>query len=110
MRDRLLIAALAGVGFLVALGIAAVRGDLLRPRPHLPLQAAAVPLQAIVVRAVTPTTAAAAATQPQPAAPEAPASDPAADGHEGADPGPAPTYEAEAAARDRAAARSARSR
>ena len=110
MRDRLLISALAGVGFLVALGIAAVHGDLWRPRPHLPLRAAAMPLQAMAVRAVTPTTAAAAATQPQPAAPEAPASDPAADGHEGADLGPAPTYEAESAAHERAAARSDRSR
>jgi hypothetical protein len=118
MKDRLLIATLAGIGLLVALVIAAVRCDRWKPPAapvqgppaHLRLQAAAVPLQAMVVGPVTPTPAANAATQPQPAAPEPAATDPPPDGRQGADSGPAPTYEQEAAARDRAAAHSARSR
>jgi hypothetical protein len=118
MKDRLLIATLAGVGFLAALGIAAVREDRWQPPAapvpgppaHMHLPAAAVPPQARVVRPLTPTPAADAATQPQPAAPALAAGDPQPDDREGADSGPAPTYEREAAARDRAAAHSARSR
>ncbi len=100
MKDRLFIATLAGVGFLATLGIGAMHGDLWPPpaapvqRPaHTPAQPTAVPLQAVAVRAVTPE-----------------ASDPQPNGGEGADSGPAPTYEEQSAARDRAAAHSARSR
>jgi hypothetical protein len=118
MKDRLLIATLAGVGFLAALGIAAVREDRWQPPPapvagpaaHMRLRTAAVPPQARVVRPVMPTPAADAATQPQPAAPALAAGDPQPDAREAADSGPAPTYERQAAARDRAAAHSARSR
>ena len=118
MKDRLLIATLAGVGFLAALGIAAVREDRWQPPPapvpgpaaHMGLRRAAVPPQASVVRPVMLTPAADGATQPQHAAPALAAGDPQPDGREGADSGAAPTYERQAAARDRAAAHSARSR
>jgi hypothetical protein len=121
MKDPLLIATLAGLSFLATLGLEAVRGDLWQapmapvqgPPAHMRMKAAAVPLQAIAVHPVTPTPAADAATQPQPQpqpVAEPAASDPQPDGGEGADSSPAPTYEQEAAARDRAAAHSARSR
>jgi hypothetical protein len=117
MKDGLLIATLAGLSFLATLGIAAVRGHLWQPSvapvqgppAHMRMKAAAGPLQAMGARPVTPTPAAVAATRLQPVA-EPAASNPQPDGREGADSGPAPTYEQEAAARDRAAAHSARSR
>jgi hypothetical protein len=118
MKDRLLIATLVGVGFLAALGMAAVREDRWQPPAapvqgppaHLRLQLAAVPLQATVIRPVTPAPTADAATPPQPAAPEPAAGDPEPDGREGAGSGRAPTYEEEAAAREQAAVHRARSR
>jgi hypothetical protein len=117
MKERLLIATLAGLAFLATLGIAAVRGDLWHspvapvqePAAHMRL-AAAVPLQAMAVRSVMPTPAVDVQTQPELVAPEPAASNPASEGRGGADSGPAPTYEEEAAARDRAEAHSARSR
>jgi hypothetical protein len=101
MKDRLFLAALAGVGFLATLGIGAMHGELWpppaapvqRPAARRPVPPATVSLQAMAARAVTP-----AASEPQPS-----------DG-ERADSGPAPTYEEQSAARDRAAAHSARSR
>jgi hypothetical protein len=110
MNDRLIIATLAGVGFLAALGIAIERGDLWQPPAHTRLEPAAVPLRTMAIRPVTAAPAAVAATQPLPAAPEPAASAPAPDGRAGPDLNPAPSYEEEAAARDRAAAHSARSR
>jgi len=93
MKSQLAIATLA-VGFLAGLGIAAVRGDFSQPAAApvqgLSEQAAAVPLQAV--------------------APEPAASDPESDGRDSADSLPAPTYDSETAARDRAAAHSSRSR
>jgi hypothetical protein len=89
MKDRLLIATLAGVGLLAALGVAAVCVDLWRPA-------------AVAVAPVTAT--------PAPAADAAMPSDPQPDSREDAASGPAPSYEAEAAARDRAAGHGARSR
>jgi hypothetical protein len=117
MKNRLLFPSVAGVGFLAGLGIAAVRGDLWWPRAapgqelasHVGLQPAAVSVQAMGVQPVTPTPEVEAAAQPQPAASEPTAAD-LAPGREGADSAPAPTYEEQAAARDRAAAHSARSR
>jgi len=103
MKDRLLIATLAVVGFLAALGIAAVRGDLWQP-------SAAPGQEAPAPRRATLTPVADAATQLQPAAPGPAASDPEPDTREDAASGPAPTYEEQAAARDRAAAHSSRSR
>src|SRR5580700_8148652 len=66
MKDRLLIATLAGVGFLAALGIAAVREDRWEPTPalvagrtaHLLWGSAVGPPQASVVRPLMPTPAA----------------------------------------------------
>jgi hypothetical protein len=93
MKNQLLISTLA-VGFLAGLGIAAVRGDFSHPAAA-PVegpreQPAAVPLQS--------------------AAPETPAGDPQPNGGESADALPAPTYDDQTAAHDRAAAHSARSR
>jgi len=114
MNDRLLMATLVGVGFLAGLGIAALRGDFSQPSAApvqgLPEQAAAVPTQAMAARPLTPAPATDAAMPLQPAAPEPAASDPEPDGRESADSLPAPTYDQETAARDRAAAHSARSR
>ena len=115
MKIQLLIATLA-VGFLAGLGIAAVRGDFSHPAAALvqdfPEQVAMAPLPVVAVRPVTPAPAPAAdALMPlQPAAPEPAASDPQPGGVENADALPAPTYDQETAARDRAAAHSARSR
>lgn len=113
MKDQLLMASVVGVGFLAGLGIAAVRGDLWHS-PTAPVQGppeqAAVPLQALPVRPATPAPATDAAMPLQPAAPEPAASNPQPDGRESADSLPAPTYDQETAARDRAAAHSARSR
>jgi hypothetical protein len=109
MNNRLIIATLAGVGFLAALGIAIVRGDLSQQPPAQGrLPQAAVPLQTVAVRPITRATALEAAPL-EPAAPLPAAGGPTRDGG-GTDLGPAPTYEQEAAARDRAAAHSARSR
>jgi hypothetical protein len=114
MKDQLLMATVVGVGFLAGLGIAAVRGDLWHSPPAPvqapPEQAAVVPLQAMAVRPVTPAPATDAAMPLQPAAPEPAASNPQPGGRESADSLPAPTYDQETAARDRAAAHSARSR
>jgi hypothetical protein len=107
MKDRLLIAALVGVGFLATLAVAAVRGELWQSaapaveapaaaanqrspaRPRLPEATVPVPVQAAVP--------ALAASEPE-SAPET------------AELTPAATYEQQTAARDRAAAHSARSR
>jgi hypothetical protein len=91
MKGPLLMATVVGVGFLAGLGIAAVRGDL--SRPSAAAAAAAVPLQAAPATDAVPLQ-----SEPQP------------DGRESADSLPAPTYDQETAARDRAAAHSARSR
>jgi hypothetical protein len=95
MKDQLLIATLA-VGFLAGLGIAAVRGDL-RYAPA----AAAVPLPAPAAHAALP-------LQPAAAAPAA--RDRQRDDGDSADTLPAPNYDEQSAAHDRAAAHSARSR
>jgi hypothetical protein len=102
MKDRLLIATLAVLGFLVTLGMSAVREERWQPPP------APVP-QAGAVRPLTPVPAIAAATLAS-AAPEASVIAPQDDGREAADSVPAPTYDEQAAARDRATAHSARSR
>jgi hypothetical protein len=113
MKIQLLIATLA-VGFLAGLGIAAVRGDFSHPAvapvQDFPEQVAMAPPPVVAVRPVTPAPAADALMPLQPAAPEPAASDPQPDGVESADALPAPTYDQETAARDRAAAHSARSR
>jgi hypothetical protein len=110
MKNQLLMATLA-VGFLAGLGVAAVRRDLSQPAAAPvqgpPEEAPAVSLPAPATNAVPATNA---ALPLQPAAPAAAASDPEADGRESADSLPAPTYDDETAARDRAAAHSARSR
>jgi hypothetical protein len=113
MKNQLLIATLA-VGFLAGLGIAVVRGDLSHAPAALgqgrPEQVAAVPLQDVAAGPVTPAPATDASLPLEPAAVEPAASDPQPDGGESADSLPAPTYDEETAARDRAAAHSARSR
>jgi hypothetical protein len=101
MKERLLIPALAGVGFLAALGVGAVRGGL--------WQSSAAPVQPTALAAQASTPAADAATQPEPEAAEPIPSDPGPDRAD-ADTPPAPTYEDQSAARDRAAAHGARSR
>jgi hypothetical protein len=104
MKNQLLMATLA-VGFLAGLGVAAVRGDLSQPAAAPvqgpPEQAPAVPLPA-------PATNAALPLQPAAPAPVARAREP--DGRDSADSLPAPTYDDDTAARDRAAAHGARSR
>jgi hypothetical protein len=117
MKNQLIIGTLA-VGFLAGLGIAAVRGDLWHAPAALvqepPEQVAAVPLQAVAAVPVTPAPATDVSVPLplplQPAAVEPAVSDPQPDGGESADSLPAPTYDEETAARDRAAAHSARSR
>jgi len=94
-------AAVAGAGFFGTLGVSAVRGKFSHPTP--------VTLQAMAVSPVTPAPVTDAAMPPQPASTPA-ASDPQPDGRDGADPLPAPTYDQQTAARDWAAAHSARSR
>jgi hypothetical protein len=113
MKKQLLIATLA-VGFLAGLGIAGIRGELWHA-PAAPVQAppeqvAAAPLQTVAAGPVTPAPPTDAALPLQPAAVEPAASNPHPDGGESADALPAPTYDQETAARDRAAAHSARSR
>jgi hypothetical protein len=113
MKNQLLIATVA-VGFLAGLGIAVVRGDLSHAPAALgqgrPEQVAAVPPQDVAAGPVTPAPATDASLPLEPAAVEPAASDPQPDGGESADSLPAPTYDEETAARDRAAAHSARSR
>jgi hypothetical protein len=104
MKNPLLMTTLA-VGFLAGLGIAAVRGDFSRPAAA-PVdapteQVAVMPPQPVVVRPVTMAPGTDIAL---------PASDAQPDGGDSADTLPAPTYDQETAARDRAAAHSARSR
>jgi hypothetical protein len=106
MKDRLLIAAMVGVGFLATLGVAAVRGELWEsptqvhePAPA-PVQAPPEPLRLPEAPAATPL---------QPPAPEVATSQTDA-GPEATELAPAPTYEQQTAERDRAAAHSARSR
>ena len=120
MRHRLLAPALAALGFIVTLGVAAWRGELW---PHPPAGTVVqtprqvgpdgAPGQPMPTRPAPRPGTAAAGVAVQPAA-QLPAeeSDPAPPGGRTAGPGPAPvpTYEEQAAARDRAAARSARSR
>jgi hypothetical protein len=95
MKDRLLMAAVAGGAFLATLGIIAVRGNHSQPSVASvqapPVQTAAMPL-------------------PPPAAPEPAARDPQPDDRDSAAALAAPTYDDQTAARDRAAAHSARSR
>jgi hypothetical protein len=115
MKNQLIFGTLA-VGFLAGLGIAAVRGELWHAPAALvqepPEQVAAMPLQAVAVGPVmpAPATGASLSLPLEPAAVEPAASDPQPEGGESADPLPAPTYDDETAARDRAAAHSARSR
>jgi len=111
MKDWLLMAAVAGVGFLATLGVIALRGGFSHP--------AAVPPQAVAIRPVIPEAPPTDAATPtvNPAANPA-ASDPQPEGRETADQSAeeradsvrAPTFDQELAARDRAAAHSARSR
>lgn len=114
MKAQLLMATVVGVGFLAGLGIAAVRGDFSQPAAapvqELPEQASAVLPHAMAVRPLTQAPATDAEMPRQPTAPEPTASDPEPDGRESADLLPAPTYDEETAARDRAVAHSARSR
>jgi hypothetical protein len=98
MKDRLLVATLAGVGFLATLGISTVHEDL--------WQRAAAPVPGPLSRTRLQVDA---VMEPEPAAPEPQATDPAP-GQEVTDSGSAPTYEEQTAARDRAAAHGARSR
>jgi predicted lipid-binding transport protein (Tim44 family) len=107
MNDRLLMASVAAVGFLAGLAMTGGRAGLWHPSMHARVQASTVAPQAMPVLPVMPAPAAHAATEPQPAA-EPPASDRPGDG-DGA-PLAAPTDEAHAAAQERAAAHSARSR
>jgi hypothetical protein len=100
VKNQLLISTLA-VGFLAGLGIAAVRGDFSHPT--------AAPAAAPVAGSAEEP-AADAALPLQSAAPEPPAGDRVFDGGESADALPAPTYDDQTAAHDRAAAHSARSR
>jgi len=115
MKNQLIIATLA-VGFLAGLGIAAVRGELWHASAALVQepteQVVTVPLQAVAAGSVMPgpATGASPLLPLEPAAVEPAASDPQPDGGESADSLPAPTYDDETAARDRAAAHSARSR
>jgi hypothetical protein len=119
MKDWLLMVAVAGAGFVGTLGVTAVRGKLSHPT--------AVSMQAMVVVPPAPQPAPAPAptqtpTQtptPAPAsdaaialqsAPEPAAADPQPDGRDSDESIPAPNYDEQAAARDRAAAHSARSR
>src|ERR1700685_3770514 len=99
MKDRLLMASVAGRGFLGGLG----RGRVAARLWEAPPPTAPVPRWG-------PAPPADAGTESQPAAPEPAASDRQPDGREGGASLPAPTYEENAAARDRAAAHSARSR
>src|SRR5580658_9861937 len=108
MKDRLFIATLVGLGFLATLGISFMHQNPWQPTiapttvPPSPAHLwANAPPQAVADRPAPPTAradaaapSASAATEPAPA-PESV---------------PAPTYEDQAAARDRAAAHSARSR
>jgi len=98
MKDRLLIATLAGVGFLATLGFSTVHEDLWQ-RAAAPARGSTsgTQLQAVTV------------TEPEPAAPEPQATEPAP-GQVAADSAPAATYDEQTAARDRAAAHGARSR
>jgi hypothetical protein len=100
MKNRLLIATLVGVGFLATLGINAVREE-----PWLP---AAAPVTGAPTGTRLPADAVPLSVPHRPATPT-PAADPQPE-RERADSGPAPTYEEQSAARDRAAAHSARSR
>jgi hypothetical protein len=110
MKDWLLMAAVAGAGFFATLGVVALRGGLSHP--------AAVPPQAVVIRAVPPAPATDVAMPAVTPAANPAASDPPPDGRESADHSAdesadsvrAPTFNEELAARDRAAAHSARSR
>jgi hypothetical protein len=106
MKNQLLIATLA-VGFLAGLGLAAVRGDFSRPAAApvevLPEEVAAVPQPAPATNATLPLPL-------QPVAPEAPVSEPQSDDRVSAASLPAPSFDDHTAARDRAAAHSARSR
>jgi hypothetical protein len=115
MKDWLLMVAVAGAGFVGTLGVTAVRGKLSHPT--------AVSMQAMVVvpPAPQPAPALAPTQTPTPApasdaaialqsAPEPAAADPRPDGRDSDESIPAPNYDEQAAARDRAAAHSARSR
>jgi hypothetical protein len=115
MKDWLLMVAVAGAGFVGTLGVTAVRGKLSHPT--------AVSMQAMVVvpPAPQPAPALAPTQTPTPApasdaaialqsAPEPAAADPQPDGRDSDESIPAPNYDEQAAARDRAAAHSARSR
>jgi hypothetical protein len=110
MKDRLLIAATAGVGFLAGLAMTGERAGLWHASTPAQVQASAVPPQAMPVLPVMPAPAADAATKPQAAAPEAAASEAQPDEVEGLALLAAPTDEEHTAAQDRAAAHSARSR
>jgi hypothetical protein len=107
MKGWLLMAAVAGVGFLATLGVIALRGGFSHP--------AAVPPQAVAIRPVIPEAPPTDAATPtvNPAANPA-ASDPQPEGRETADESAdsvrTPNFDQELAARDRAAAHSARSR
>jgi hypothetical protein len=110
MKNRLIIATLAGLGFLAAWGIAIVHADLWQAHAQTRVQPPAVPMQPVAVRPGTPATTAVAVAQLEPAAPDPAAGAPAPNGGGDIDSGPAPTYEEQAAAHDLAAAHSARSR
>ena len=116
MKDRLLVATLAGVGFLATLGISGLRGDLWQPgsaptspplaRTRVPTDVRPIP--SVAIRPVTPAPASDAAVLPPSAAPAPTDLNPG--GREDAASAPAPTYEDQSAAHDRAAAHGARSR
>jgi hypothetical protein len=113
MKDQLLMAAVVGVGFLAGLAIAAARGDLRRPIAA-PLQelaepAAPEPLPAEAARPLMLAPGSAAPLPIQPAAAQPAITEPQHDQRESAAALAAPTYDQEFAARDRAAARGARS-
>jgi hypothetical protein len=99
-------AAVAGVGFLATLGVIALRGGFSHP--------AAVPPQAVAIRPVTPSPATESAMAAVNTAANPAASDPQPEGRETADESAdsvrTPNFDQELAARDRAAAHSARSR
>jgi hypothetical protein len=114
MKDPLLIGAIVLVVVSAALGIAAANGNLWPSRAapvEVPAAPNAAPVAALPLQAVVPTTPMAEpAPTPQTAAPEPTASDSVTEEREGAVPGADATYEEQAAARDRAAAHSSRSR
>ena len=107
MKDRLLVVALVGVGFLGTLGVAAVRGELWHSPAPATQEPAAVAYQAPPAPLRLPAATATVPIQPDASAVAASEPEPSPETTELA---PAPTYEQQSAAHDRAAAHSARSR